>query len=27
VFIEGIISGIVFLKRYCESCVKTIKWC
>jgi hypothetical protein len=25
VFIEGIISGIVFLKRYCESCVKTIK--
>lgn len=25
VFIEGIISGITFLKRYCESCVKTIK--
>jgi hypothetical protein len=22
VFIEGIISGIAFLKRYCESCVK-----
>jgi hypothetical protein len=25
VFIGGIISGITFLKRYCESCIKNIR--